>query len=100
MDYIFERIKFSTYDKEKCLSFSPFIQMLINHAAKDQVFAMDTKHKQFKLVKEINMFDPKKMEASKQAKKSEKKEPSKKEIYKKKFEGKKMREIMMMFMRS
>lgn len=54
----------SVYDKETCLPVAPYIQFLINHVAKDKVFALDKNHKQFKPTKEINMFDPKKMEAS------------------------------------
>lgn len=96
MDYIFQRIMFAAYDKEKCLPFAPFVQLLINHAAKDQVFAMDKKHKQFKPIKEINMFDSKKMEASHQAMK-EKKALSSKEAHKRNFNGKKTRDIMLNF---
>lgn len=62
MDCIFRRIAFVAYDREKYLPFDRYIQLLINHVAKDKVFALDKEHKKFKTTKEINMFDPKKME--------------------------------------
>jgi hypothetical protein len=66
MHYLFKIIKAGTYDHEKSTPFAPFVKELINHVVRDQTFVMDTNPKAYKPKKELSMFDPKNLQASKQ----------------------------------